>query len=320
MTVLSFHRISNNAENGYGVCSIVRNEFSLHSIQIDTYGRSLSFDIENVTFSNVYLPSGTDQKTRALRENYISETLPNLLINRKSSGLVGGDWNSIIDKKDCTRHPDQKMSPSLKRLVNIFNWKDSFRSLYPDNNTYSRYYSLSNSGEGATRIDRCYHYGVIQVTQVSYVSVAFSDHMSQIVEINLPEYMTRSVGPKSRPLFKVKQNIASDLTFKERLKEEMIKWKKVRELGVSTLTWWEDLVKPGIRKLAINRGKEINKERRGKLNLLMLRQAYLTRKIQQGEMRKLAELKSVHLLIDQWYKEECERVKYQARVKEVQEA
>ena len=41
--------------------------------------------------------------------------------------------------------------------------------------------------------------------------------------------------------------------------------------GLEILTWWEPLVRPGIRKLALQRSKEINRERRGELNLLLTR-------------------------------------------------
>ena len=80
------------------------------------------------------------------------------------------------------------------------------------------------------------------------------------------------------------------------------------------------MVKPGIKKLAINRGKEINKEKRSELNLLLLRQCYLTRKIQKGKMEKLAELKTVQLDIQQWYIKECEKIKIQSKVNDVQES
>ena len=77
------------------------------------------------------------------------------------------------------------------------------------------------------------------------------------------------------------------------------------------------MVKPGIKKLAINRSKELNKERRSELNFLLLRQSYLTRKLQQGKTKKLTDLKVVHHLINQWYDKECEKVKHQSRVEDI---
>ena len=38
---------------------------------------------------------------------------------------------------------------------------------------------------------------------------------------------------------------------------------QVKNQGVDVLIWWENLVKPGVKKLAMVRGKEMNRERRG---------------------------------------------------------
>ena len=42
--------------------------------------------------------------------------------------------------------------------------KDSFRSLYPKAKAFSRYYS-DTRGQGATRIDRQYHFGEITIKE-----------------------------------------------------------------------------------------------------------------------------------------------------------
>ena len=57
--------------------------------------------------------------------------------------------------------------------------------------------------------------------------------------------------------------------------DTMESWTRVKTFqGVDTdnLLWWEFLVKPGIKKLGIQRYKELNKGRREELNLLLLRQ------------------------------------------------
>ena len=86
------------------------------------------FDIENVTFGNVYLEAGTDAPSRADRE---SQVLPNLLLNRFSVGCIGDDWNSIIDKVDATNNAASKLSPNLLRLSKAFKWIDSHKIIYP---------------------------------------------------------------------------------------------------------------------------------------------------------------------------------------------
>ena len=97
----------------------------------------------------------------------------------------------------------------------------------------------------------------------------------------------------------------------------MSDWKEVKDLGLDVLQWWELLVKPGIKKLAIQRSKEINRENRGHLNLLLLRQAYLARKLLLGDFSHYFELKCVQVDIDEWYQKESEKILIQSRSDEV---
>ena len=98
----------------------------------------------------------------------------------------------------------------------------------------------------------------------------------------------------------------------------MVSWQSIRGFGLDTLVWWEKVVKPGIRKLGIKRSKELNQEKREYLNLLLLRQSYLSRQVHQGMQHYLAQLKSVHLLIEQWYRRESEKIQHQSRAREFQ--
>ena len=108
----------------------------------------------------------------------------------------------------------------------------------------------------------------------------------------------------------MKPDVIKDNVFKERLRGSLQQWERVLELSHQQgtknesflLKWWEFLVKAGIRKLGIERTKEIRDLSKESLNLLLIRQAYLTRKLQQGRHDLFSELQHVHLLIDQWYK------------------
>ena len=98
----SYDIITNNAQNKYGTCCIVSNNLNSENIKFDTNGRVIAFDIDNITFCNVYLPSGTEQSMKNLRENYSAEILPQILINAKDIGVVGGKWNCIMENRDGT--------------------------------------------------------------------------------------------------------------------------------------------------------------------------------------------------------------------------
>ena len=102
----------------------------------------------------------------------------------------------------------------------------------------------------------------------------------------------------------------------------MAEWETVQKEGLPVLTWWEMMVKPGIRKIAMERSKEINQNKRAELNLLLLRQAYLIRKIKAGHSalwrHRLTDLVTVQSQIQRWYRQAAEKVQHQSRVNEFQ--
>ena len=137
----SFNIIPNNAANKYGTASLVKNELLFENVRCDTSGRAIVFDIGELTLGNFYGHSGTDARSRASREQFCAEVVPHLLTNTKYDGCIGGDWNCILDKRDATAHPESKLSNSLKRVLKTFDMHDSFRTLFPKEEAYSRYYS-----------------------------------------------------------------------------------------------------------------------------------------------------------------------------------
>ena len=313
----SYEIISNNATNKYGTCSLVKSCLDFSNIKMDTEGRVIFFDVNEMTFGNVYLPSGNDPENKIKREDYCGKVIPQLLVNTKSDGVIGGDWNCIVSNLDATKNQSNKMSGCLKRVINNFEWVDSFRNLHPNQKIFSRYYDHHIAGDGATRIDRSYHYGRVKIVQAKYVGVAFSDHFSLIISMKVPEMLSKLQCPRNRPLFKAKPNVVTDPIFKERLSESFPLWIQVKNYGLDILTWWELVVKPGVKKLLITRGKEINKEKSGELNLLLLRQSYLVMKVQAGHQHRLGELKSVQLEIEQWHNRECEKIKLLSKTEEI---
>ena len=215
------------------------------------------------------------------------------------------------------------MSKGLSRLIKLRDWQDSFRALYPASGTFSKYYETIR-GEGATRIDRSYHFGVIKIVETKYLPIAFSDHFALLVKISVPGTLSRAFSPKSRSSFKLTPELIKDPIFQERLEASMKTFNRVRDFqgsnSIDVLQWWELLVKPGVLRLGLEHSKEVNKEKREALNLLLRRQMYLTKKIKDGVTYKLGELKTVHLLIEQWYSKESEKVQHQSRVREFQVA
>ena len=148
-------------------------------------------------------------------KQYSAETLPQLLLQRLPHGAAGGDLNSIISLSDSNRNANTKISPSFKTLVTSFAWQDSYRVLFPCAVQYSRVYSNELQGEGASRIDRCYHWGELTVQEAEYHPISFSDHLSLRIVYTLPSRLTHVVAPQARPHFKIPPEIVDDEIFAE---------------------------------------------------------------------------------------------------------
>ena len=121
--------------------------------------------------------------------------------------------------------------------------------------------------------------------KADYIGVPFSDHQSLVVKLQFPAHFSKLLSPKSRPLFKANPAVVKDLEFQRRLRYQFDAWLQIRD-NTGFMVWWEYVVKPGVKRLLLQRGKEMKKERRGRLNLLLIRQSYLVKKLHSGYHNK----------------------------------
>ena len=134
-------------------------------------------------------------------------------VNRQDNGIIEGDMNCVISKLDCTHHFSAKMSPSLQNLIKTFEMKDSFRNLYPESKSFSHFYESAQLGKGATRIDRSYHWGNVNICEAWYEPVAFSDHMAHVIICSLPMSFSRILSPRAKSNFKIQDPGYLDIWF-----------------------------------------------------------------------------------------------------------
>ena len=113
----NFQLLINNAENGYGTSALIHNSLKIENVKALPGGRILYFEINRISFCNVYLPSGTAGK--AEREAILGDSLPNLLLDSCKTGVIAGDWNTIDNVKDATHLATSKVSSVLQRLGRV---------------------------------------------------------------------------------------------------------------------------------------------------------------------------------------------------------
>ena len=154
--------------------------------------------------------------------------------------------------------------------------------LYPNYKQFSRYYSSQERG-GATRLDRIYISENEKIISSDYFSVPFSDHWGHWTQIKVNSNIFCKKLPKPKFSFKIKPKIVDDISFQNQVKVSISQWKLLRTKD-NILDWWELLVKPGIKNIAINRTREINKSSTGRLNFLYIKQLYYNKLFHQGNL------------------------------------
>ena len=60
----NYNIIKNNAANSYGTSVLVHVNLSLSDVKYDTDGRIIIFNIDDITFCNVYPKAGTDSESK----------------------------------------------------------------------------------------------------------------------------------------------------------------------------------------------------------------------------------------------------------------
>ena len=65
----NFNILPNNGPNKYTTATLVKSALTVENVRYDTEGGVIIFDIGELTFGNLYLPSGTDSPSTNLRES-----------------------------------------------------------------------------------------------------------------------------------------------------------------------------------------------------------------------------------------------------------
>ena len=315
-----FQIFANNSENGcYGTCSLVHTKHQTENVKIIPGGRIICLDVNGATLLNVYMPSGS--AGMADREDLAGRVLPSLLLDAAKHGICGGDFNAVISAKDATHNYKQKLSSGLQKTVSNNKWQDCFRSLHPDKKAFSfvykRHMGASGLCEGAAQLDRCYFWGPIRVSKAEYLPAAFSDHLAHHIEVILPGKQEVE-EPTFKPYFKIKPEIARDPDF-HRLAETVLQGWLPAKNRMCILQWW-DLFKKELRQSAKKFSYEKKKEKGARLTYLMLLQAHLAGKVEEGDIEQLDLLRDVQAQIISWFEQRAEEVELHANIRDSDES
>jgi exonuclease III len=132
--------------NGRGTVIVTRQHYTLNNIVHLPSGRRIAAEFQGLWLVNVYAPSGTKRKQE--REVLFNMDLLQLLLETPSMMLIGGDFNCVLTKTDCTGNSNysRALNAPIRGLDLIDMWETA-----PQRRIFTHY-----TRQGATRLDRIY--------------------------------------------------------------------------------------------------------------------------------------------------------------------
>lgn len=226
-----------------GTAILTRPGTVLTDVTLLPSGRAIMGTIGDVTFINVYAPSGDIPAQRMFYGHQLVE-----LLGRSTNKIImGGDFNAVLSAADQIPRPN--ISPELDALVGALRLQDTWRVLHPRETQFTFFYPT-----GRSRLDRIYASSTLQgnIRQVQVLPVFFSDHCSYRCQILLP----CQPSPRRRTIWKLNCSLLSDANLAEGFMDLWNALLLKRQHATSTLDWWVSVVKPAIRSYLILYSKE----------------------------------------------------------------
>ena len=151
--------------------------------------------------------------------------------------------------------------------------------------------------------------------EAEYLAVSFSDHLAHVVTFTTPAVKKKNES-RRRALYKIKHFVVEDDLFQKSVRVSLQEWLLIKN-GLTPTFWWENVVKPEIKALALSREKEINLQRRRKLAALQLRLSYHLRNLKKCTSDKFVEcvtkLDNIKAEMQSFYQERAKIILIQNR-------
>ena len=182
----------------------------------------------------------------AMRDEYYTLDLPHLLQHASYDYVIGGDFNCVVKKSDCTGTPTT--SRPLTTLVHRCKLIDAWNST-ANNTGYTHYTNTS-----ASRIDRIYMSPTVNELkiQTTTLAAAFTDHNA--VQVTLSG--KHSYNHRGRGYWKLNATLLTMDGLKEQFRQQWLQWKRKQTWYDNIGRWWSVCAKRRIKQFFKTIGKE----------------------------------------------------------------
>ena len=227
-------------ERGHGVAVLYRDTLPIQDILPLEPGALLLVNLEDISFINIYAPSGNALK--AERRKFFSETLLRNLQLRGNTPILIGDFNCVLHRQDTIDNFKNKQCFALSELVNLFGYLDGFRVKYPMDIAFT----FNRPSCSPSRLDRIYlpPRWVQSLVDITH-SATTSDH--KVLAVELEFRSADPVSPVRVPYWKMNVQILQDPDFILNFHNVWNRLVSNRGKYANIALWWDDYVKPGLK-------------------------------------------------------------------------
>ena len=245
--------ISNPHSKGGGTAFIYKATLNLSLVAAAADGRIIITKLNELSFVNVYAPSGCLHiKTR--KDFYRTVIVPYLSGSKQTVML--GDFNAVTRKIDRRENDiiTGKPSEELKDIISAFNFIDVWVNHKASEEGHTRF-----NKSGSARLDHIYTTNdtIAATSDVQNDKLSFSDHNCLHCVLNVKEILHRHISPKDK-VWKLNCAVLTEEEYAERIKYFLTSARKLPTYNHNMCEWWEDTVKPGVKRVTIDYCRQRN--------------------------------------------------------------
>lgn len=294
-------------EYSTGVALLVRDGIPIQEVEKLESGRGIGCKIYDITFVNLYAPSGTSNKLE--RTIFFTEDIIYLLRRNPQNIIIGGDFNCVLNRKDQT--PNFNFCKALHDLVKKMRFKDAWEVKYPTLVKFTFFTSSSCS-----RLDRMYISDSLtdKVLVADVIPASFSDHSALSVTINLPRQPTKMY----RNQWHLNTSLLKDDQLKDIIKESWTLCLRSINRYPSKSEWWTQFGKKKVRQslISYSRQKAREEKQTSEFYYCVLRDLYDKPQLTNTELQQIKEIKAKLLCVK---RKQLEALKIKSKSKSLAE-
>ena len=265
--------ININLNSNCGTAIIYKKNIVIQSQEMDLENRIIKIKMDEVTIINVYAyPRGATYLAEQ-RNRFFSTDLQRFLNQTKEYTIMMGNFNATTNDKKRGN-----FSKTLDNLIKGLDLLDAFKLKNPEDES-----PTFVSPQGSSQIDKILfpsyaQHNIINAHMVHYIH---SDHNAIIVNM-----LKETIKPKTHPspYWKLNVSLIDDIDYALNI-ENILNNSNPKDTKAHL--WWENYLKPKIKKISIELAKENKRERRNHENYMERVLSELNKKIEKGETEAL---------------------------------